>query len=113
MEAKHTPGPWTVAEHHGAIDVMGVGSGVCRVFTDPNQNSLPTMLGARANARLIAAAPDLLAALTDVAVHLAEMAKDNPRGQDAFVLEGVRAAIAKATEGRSAPASGEAEGGAR
>lgn len=66
MNAKHTPGPWKVAEHHGAIDVMGVGSGICRVFTDPNQNSRPTMPEARANARAIAAVPAMIGALRDL-----------------------------------------------
>lgn len=102
---KHTPGPWKAVEHHGAIDVMGVGSGVCRVFTDPNQNSLPTMPQARANARLIAAAPDLLAALRKAmewVEHVEAVAWDSiPEGMrgDNGAAWAIRSAIARATGG--------------
>jgi hypothetical protein len=59
--SKHTPGPWKRCVGSGAVEIRGGPVGnlthprVCRVLrTDPNCD---------ANARLIAAAPDLLAAL--------------------------------------------------
>jgi hypothetical protein len=68
----------------------------------------------KAAGALIAAAPDLLAALVDVMGWIDAPPQgvgeriDRENAHDA-----ARAAIAKATEGRSAPASGEAKGGAR
>lgn len=107
MEAKHTPEPWKVVEHHGVIDVMGAGSGVCRVFTDPNQDSLPTMPQARANARLIAAAPDLLRALSAIVENTDKgYSVTTWTGLDGIAdagsvanLDAARAAIARATGG--------------
>lgn len=109
MEAKHTPEPWKVVEHHGAIDVMGVGSGVCRVFTDPNQDSLPTMPQARANARIIAAAPAMLGALQDADKALAALIvtfhEESPKCSKGYTfpalttLNAIRDTIARATGG--------------
>lgn len=56
-EQKHTPGPWCVAEdgYEGAPMVaLGDSDGYAKIFDHDN---------AEANARLIAAAPDLLKAL--------------------------------------------------
>jgi hypothetical protein len=89
MNALHTPGPWTdqhpystpdwasvpAGESHGAFDyaslAIGQGNkiiGVVQAQTNaagfPQVESLDEM---RANARLIAAAPDLLIALSDLA----------------------------------------------
>lgn len=58
--AKHTPGPWTADGHHVATSEYGIGApyivakGKC----------------AKANALLIAAAPDMLAALKELAARL-------------------------------------------
>lgn len=84
-EAKHTPGPWAVAGRlivsakHGSIGAVDDGQ--------PN---------VEANARLIAAAPDLLAALK--ALYGTEPGNSIERGQAIAMAE---CAIAKA-EGRAA-----------
>jgi hypothetical protein len=69
-ETKHTPGPWGLTEHTGPRDItcrrkhwqvsqtLGGQRGVAIVF-GPEAGPNPT----GANARLVAAAPDLLAAL--------------------------------------------------
>ncbi len=78
--AKHTPGPWRVGD---------VGH---TVFGPPNGNPSPeTIAKVRrvANARLIAAAPEMLAALQFVA----ECFRDT----DSRIWDVARAAIAKAT----------------
>ena len=62
----HTPGPWHIAE-----DMRGIGnqhvSGVCDMVGNPVANC---GTNAEANACLIAAAPDLLAALERARNHL-------------------------------------------
>lgn len=59
----HTPGPWTVGEHRGVWVgpvVHADGKGVAFV------------VGSEDNARLIAAAPELLAALKDLRVFVSD-----------------------------------------
>ena len=97
MAAKHTPGPWT---HEGQGDITGIEDGgdidglvdVCSVYlrTAPGRHD--------ANARLIAAAPDLLAALTDVIGWVPGGIAFHTNAAFAAV-ERARAAIAKATGG--------------
>jgi len=54
MDTKHTPGPWDLAQGENEITV----------YTDATIATVPDSLESwEANARLIAAAPDLLAAL--------------------------------------------------
>jgi hypothetical protein len=93
---KHTPGPWRV------------GDAGTTVFGPPTGNPAPRTIGYitrhategatdRANARLMAAAPDILAALEDVETFITDGTWDP---HDASMqLAQVRAAIAKA-EGR-------------
>lgn len=97
MSREHTPGPWIVLEPpHGLPEVWQFGKAECitdRVFND--------------NARLIAAAPDLLGTLGNLVEWLQHCGLDKtpPGGVGPFVHEGVeysviadaRAAIAKAT----------------
>jgi len=53
------------------------GAAVCRIFDVPASNKTsPTPIQAQANARLIAAAPDLLAALTNLVADMAESHAD-------------------------------------
>lgn len=97
--AQHTPGPWAIAGHY--IGTLGV-----------NVATVGYASGAEhANARLIAAAPDLLAALQYAAQFLAdEVEQRGLAGSDmtdyqdeaAQALDRVEAAIAKAT-GQPAP----------
>jgi hypothetical protein len=61
-ETKHTPGPWTVNDQVAREDCLYIEAarvGVATVYSD----NTPTVDESRANARLIAAAPDMLAAL--------------------------------------------------
>jgi len=61
MSEQHTPGPWVVEKTDGYV-VCELTAGWCVVATeaDPNKYS------PEADARLIAAAPELLAALEDL-----------------------------------------------
>ena len=109
-----TPGPWSVrlsksgypyqivAPRESDKAAGRVGSAITRW----GSISLPSSEEGQANARLIAAAPDLLAALQD-ALEFAEDQEDTedgpdgrPQANDAMLLaQTLRAAIAKATEG--------------
>lgn len=53
MEANHTPAPWTISGPHAGrgISIVADGNSIARVYAHPD---------AEANAKLIAAAPDLL-----------------------------------------------------
>ncbi len=83
-ETKHTPGPWVVEERSLNISVGPIRDpGVCRVY---GLNDL-----GRANARLIAAAPEMLKALQLVSSHI------DPDQASPFAAI-VGAAIAKATQ---------------
>lgn len=65
MSGQHTPGPWRVfgatAENGTSNEIHADGEFIARVFMNGNT------LKREANARLIAAAPDLLAALEKLA----------------------------------------------
>ena len=108
MKALHTPGPWifaTVPTSVGSCHKIGpfpngsrVATFAC-VYADGHRlgidDAVPAAIELRANARLIAAAPDLLA----VAQELEESADywseyDVPLG----IVDRLRAAIKKATE---------------
>lgn len=96
MSTKHTPGPWTVNPHfnHGA-EVRSLASVAwCSVASThgASGSQVIDVAEARANARLIAAAPDLLEALEAAHGYLVMMGTDH-----ADHIRGVcRAAIAKA-----------------
>ena len=83
-ETKHTPGPWQIDPDSDLLisnaDLYSVGDTIARAAT-------------KADARLIAAAPDLLGALM--------MVLDDPQALDGRprTAEVVRSAIAKATGG--------------
>lgn len=80
----HTPGPW-VADHDN-VRTPDDGGMVAKVAGDTDSQ-------AYANARLIAAAPDLLAALRDLV-----SAEGLPEGyaNRAMLIDAARAALAKA-----------------
>ena len=106
---KHTPGPWELADlphsivvrtespnktTYGASRYAAIG-GFDR--SDPDQ-----LDEALANARLIAAAPDLLEALQDVCARLLYRGVSTNAGHpDRTALEVARAAIAKAIGGEA------------
>ena len=101
MSAQHTPGPWQVAvdifDNDGmpetAIQAMNGGATVA-VALDFGLNN-PDMR--QANARLIAAAPDLLEALQEL-VSIVAIHQFSTNNKFAWAeMECARAAIAKAT----------------
>lgn len=115
-KATPTPGPWQVMnEYDGATIVIANVDGetfpdgtstfsydfVCDTLPDDGDGSRSRVI-AKANARLIAAAPDMLLALKQAEYGLELMARRQPGHvglrQD---LEAVRSAIAKATGGAS------------
>jgi hypothetical protein len=85
---KHTPGPWAIGietDNDQAQIISADGWHLASVALDP----LP------ANARLIAAAPDLLEALEDVAEWLSTGKCDGVGFDEESVLDVIRAAIAR------------------
>ncbi len=87
--SKHTPGPWEIERYSdGLIQIVGD----VRIVSDDEENVTTVVeavsRGDEANARLIAAAPELLDAL----VALVECEQTTPE-----LWEAARAAIAKAT----------------
>lgn len=87
MKTEHTPGPWKVREDYaGAQSVVSADAFLARVGP-PNTEQ------AEANARLIAAAPELLEALQGLLAAVEQgTLPGSGKAQDA-----ARAAIAKAT----------------
>lgn len=82
--ATHTPGPWAVSKPSGNyIDAPAVRGSIAAL----------TFSATPADARLIAAAPDLLTALED----LVKSNFGEPRSVTVPALDNARAAIAKAT----------------
>jgi len=93
MKATHTPGPWGVLDEPGHPplitawnDADGSTDDIAEVFEETTQSF--------ANARLIAAAPELLAALRGARDFILGFREDEaPAG----LLDEVKSAIAKAT----------------
>ncbi len=89
MGNKHTNGPWKVSLTDDTVVVDANGAEVAAIDGDYNHpDTWPVM---EANARLIAAAPDLLAALEAI---MSE--RWYPAGRSEHVSDMARAAIAKA-----------------
>jgi hypothetical protein len=104
MSAEYTPGPWVVYDDSNngktnRIEIAARGKTVARIYHSVPEEDLP-------NARLIAAAPDLLEA-AKLALQSAESwIHDQLDGTSSLEsalaeLEPVRAAIAKATSGQT------------
>jgi hypothetical protein len=100
-EASHTPGPWSVVgsddDPCGDITVKASARSVCRLWLDdapvPDYNAAQW-----ANARLIAAAPQMLFALQGLHDDIAEYSRINHLGGfDNHWMKAARAAIAAAT----------------
>jgi hypothetical protein len=104
MQNKHTPGPWKL----GTLDITPFGTGLSMGIDAEGHGELAMVvwqmeddqiegkqsLQCEANAKLIAAAPDLLEAL-----ELMLITRENERGlrgQDSPLHDRARAAIAKA-----------------
>jgi hypothetical protein len=98
-EVKHSPAPWSIEGSHGRYQDSlcdANGQAVAAIWTRksyPKADDLCPSLTGEANARLIAAAPDLLEALKGIVCEYEDSFHD-PR------LDQARAAIAKA-EGRA------------
>lgn len=95
----HTPGPWKLDEVRtqvgrafriGSGEMLVAGKGCCIIYDDYGHGNNQR----KANAQLIAAAPDLLEACAGVWAALA----DNPDPLMQALATECRAAIAKATE---------------
>jgi len=101
MSAQHTPGPWVqhpsypwiIKTDYRPIADVEDGLTVCNTAGHENSGFFPTPGEGRANARLIAAAPELLAALQN----LADRVYAEGSAYCAEEVEEARAAIAKAT----------------
>lgn len=97
QNAAHTPGPWhTSSTHRGAAVDIGAANGAnVALVSGPAENGADEF---KANARLIAAAPDLLAALEYARNHI--MNPDNTDVSDLYRTIG--AALRAAGAGREA-----------
>jgi hypothetical protein len=89
----HTPAPWSATGNHNAryasYSIKGPDDrGICAIASSISRPAAESA----ANAKLIAAAPDLMASLLDM------VAKHGAEGGDSPELGKARAAIAKATE---------------
>lgn len=93
--SKHTPGPWRVAE-----PVCSVGRTVWRGDADTNANwhRICRNVTNPADAALIAAAPELLAALQTMLTFESLIREHRPSA--VYTLERARAALAKAEDGK-------------
>lgn len=89
--SEHTPGPWFYDE---LVQICEVDRPYMRVAFLPSDHE--RYASSKANGRLIAAAPDLLAALQEII--------ERNEIQHWFNLDQARAAVAKAT-GETAPSS--------
>jgi hypothetical protein len=85
----HTPGPW---EQHGAAVTKTINFGRSYVIASCDSSGQPATEEIQANARLIASAPDLLAALKDVEEAWAG------NGDMSMAVDAALLAIAKAEE---------------
>ena len=84
---QHTPGPWSIAEGEPDWAIVTENVLVASVHGEDTENQ-------EANARLIAAAPELLGALRTAVFHLMGKARRDPDERE--VIEQMRDAIAKA-----------------
>lgn len=85
--SKHTPGPWKCEEH---VIVDEDGQQVASVLPFYDEKEAESL----ADARLIAAAPELLAACKTLADYVANLEGGN--GRDYGIVKVARAAIARA-----------------
>jgi hypothetical protein len=92
MSAKHTPGPWRLNADNSTEVMTVTGFNVARAHCNGIYHI--KLAQAEANACLIAAAPDLLAALQD----LVSDDGPNPGAYFSQRIAAARAAIAKATQ---------------
>lgn len=87
---KHTPGPWQTSR-----DAVPAGHVQVTVYEEATGQRVATAFEREENARLIAAAPDLLAALVECEQFVGDRGDDKDDEED-HLLGTIRAAIAKA-----------------
>lgn len=98
-ETKHTPGSWRVLWGRNASYPLTIHNGTVNIVTSMGRKAHPEAI---ANARLIAAAPELLAALKRTLAELESHIRNEYEGTSMFVpmmaeLQPVHELIAKAT----------------
>ena len=91
MSAQHTPGPWTQGTSENGVECVWL-DGHTESVRDMGDDGTWIDCNTEANARLIAAAPDLLEALRSLLDAL-------PSATTHPAIRSARAAIAKATGG--------------
>ena len=100
MSSKHTPGPWTIKATHSSIEVRPAkGAPICEIVTHDSAGAVADPAQDRANAVLIAAAPDLLEALKtrlDYTIHAEGDTLEDCKSRMDTIASITRAAIAKA-----------------
>ena len=94
--SEHTPGPWSVEEP--GISLGGIAQVPYVVFTSDDQH-VAAGIEYRADARLIAAAPDLLAEAMSVIDQIEGIGIEDWHGAEGLDTTGLRAAIVKAIGG--------------
>lgn len=104
MNTKHTPGPWSQSHRksgngYSTTEVYcAAGQTIATLAWYPVPTPTGTTTSREANARLIAAAPDLLAALQDLfGAELEKCMAFDGHDDQMEAVERARAAIAKAT----------------
>ena len=101
MTTKHTPGPWVAVklQDRTAYNIFVPGHCTALLTLEPGKydGASPLCENVQANARLIAAAPDLLAALRE-AFRAFAFYDEGPVWADSTIAK-ARAAIARATGG--------------
>lgn len=100
MEAKHTPGPWNVFHDHPDVDTAKAIAFIRPAGSAPREQEIASLYCCdlqpeqKANARLIAAAPELLEVVHELQESAAYWGQyDVPLG----IADRINAAIAKAT----------------
>lgn len=97
-KSKHTPGPWRVDCLANDPKTYGDKSGLPIVIDSCNDEICSVVWDGISNARLIAAAPELLAALEAIYEANEKMARSIDPGNMLPILNSARTAIAKAKE---------------
>ena len=100
MSAQHTPGPWKIDHFNtstGCYQISGHEQVLNLAFVQDYSDEGDSDQEAKANARLIAAAPDLLEALKDLIASASPTEKEHPRMFAAW--QQARAALTKAKGG--------------
>ena len=96
-KVKHTPGPWTLTEHSGKYTPRHIIRSKNAAIIEFASFGSVGIEQREANARLIAAAPELLEALEQAHTLIGELLIDNVLGEDVIpVHDAMMAAIRKA-----------------